>query len=166
MSQLLEQLRNTFADEEYRYSYVDSFMNSYIAAQIKLLREESGLSHDELAQKVGATRTGIARLEDVGYSAWKVDMLRKIARALGVRLKVGFEEFGSLPGEIDGFKREALLRVPFDEDPVFSRVAPSASAAEIDALRQEQIPEEDFARETRKTWTDAVMETGAATPPC
>jgi transcriptional regulator with XRE-family HTH domain len=152
MSQLLEQLRNTFADEDYRYSYTESFMNSYIAAQIKLLREENGLSQDELARKVGATKTGIARLEDVGYSAWKVDILRKIARALGVRLKVGFEEFGTLPAEIDNFSRVSLQRVPFDKDPIFSTPSLPESTQTIDGLElQQQTPPGDAYAEDK--WT-------------
>lgn len=120
MNDLVEKLRQSFTDEEYRYSYVESFLNSYIAAQIKTLREENKLTQGELAEKMGSKQPGIARLENVNYSAWKVETLRKLARALQVRLKITFEEWGTLPEEISGFNRSALVRVPFDRDPVFS----------------------------------------------
>jgi transcriptional regulator with XRE-family HTH domain len=121
VSDLLNQLRNSFADEDYRYAYADSFMNSYVAAQIKVLRERNKLTQADLGQKTGTKQAGISRVENVNYSAWKVGTLRKIARALGVRLRITFEEWGTLPREIEKFTREALVREPFERDPVFSR---------------------------------------------
>lgn len=120
MNQLVEQLRQSFQDEDYRNAYAESFMNSHVAAQIKTLREESELTQEELAQKIGTKQAGISRLENVNYSAWKVETLRKIARALKVRLKITFEEFGTLPAEVECFSRKAMLRAPFDKDPVFA----------------------------------------------
>lgn len=120
MSELTEQLRQSFADEEYRNAYAESFLNSYVAAQIKVLREEYPLTQGELAIKIGTQQPGVARLENVNYSSWKVETLRKLARALNVRLKITFEEWGTLPTEIEGFRRDTLVRAPFDRDPVFS----------------------------------------------
>jgi transcriptional regulator with XRE-family HTH domain len=135
---MLEQLRQSFADEEYRNAYVQSFLNSYVAAQIKVLREDYPLTQAELAEKIGTQQPGIARLENVNYSAWKVETLRKVARALGVRLKITFEEWGTLPDEIEHFNREHLTRASFERDPVFSLVCgrPSGlgSAEAIDEM--------------------------------
>jgi|SRR5579864_1116577 len=140
MSQLLKQMRESFVDEEYRYAYTESFMNSYLAAQIKTLREENHMSRAELAKKAGTNKSTISRLENVGYSFWTVGMLKRIARALGVRLKISFEGFGSLPREIDNFQREALLRLPFDRDPAFASEAPSSPRMDALAL-QKEIPQ-------------------------
>jgi hypothetical protein len=52
-----------------------------------------------------------------------VETLRKLARALGVRLRISFEEFGTLPDEFESFRRENLLRAPFEHDPVFNPTA-------------------------------------------
>jgi transcriptional regulator with XRE-family HTH domain len=117
VSELLNELRKNFADEEFRNSYAESFMNSFVAAQIKVLREAFPMTQGELAEKIGTQQLGIARVENVNYSAWKVETLRKIARALGVRLKITFEEFGTLPEEIERFNRESLNRAPFERDP-------------------------------------------------
>jgi transcriptional regulator with XRE-family HTH domain len=119
MSELTEQLRQTFDDPEYRNAYAESFQNSYVAAQIKVLREDFPLTQGELAAKIGTKQPGIARLENVNYSSWKVETLRKIARALQVRLRITFEEFGTLPNDIEAFNKEALSRLPFDRDPAF-----------------------------------------------
>jgi transcriptional regulator with XRE-family HTH domain len=119
VSELIEQLRRSFIDEEYRNSYAESFMNSYVAAQIKVLREAYPLTQEELSKRIGTKQPGVARLENVNYSSWKVETLRKLARAFNVRLKITFEEFGSLPDDIEAFNRTALLRAPFKRDPAF-----------------------------------------------
>src|SRR4051812_29947648 len=99
MNQLLRKFRETFVDEDYRYAYAESFLNSYIAAQIKTLRELNTLTRDELARKVGTHRGMISRMENVGYESWTLGMLKRVARSLGVRLKISFEEFGTLVPE-------------------------------------------------------------------
>lgn len=43
MNGLVKNLKHEFADEEYRHSYAESFLNSSIATQIKVLREQNGV---------------------------------------------------------------------------------------------------------------------------
>ena len=129
MSKLLEKMRRNFDDEEYRNSYAESFMNTFVAAQIKTLREEFPLTQEELAKKTGTQQPGIARLENVNYSSWKVESLRKLARALHVRLKISFEEFGTLPGEVEAFNKESIARKPYEKDPAFSALSPVAATS-------------------------------------
>ena len=50
------------------------------------------------------------------YSAWKTETLRKLARALNVRLKITFETFGALLDEVEEFNRESLERPTPAED--------------------------------------------------
>lgn len=119
MNQLLRKLQETFIDEDYRYAYAESFMNSYLAAQIKVLREGKSLTREEFARTLGTRKGTISRMEDVGYDSWTLGMLKKMAQALGVRLKVSFEEFGTLVREIENFRRAELMRLSFDRDPVF-----------------------------------------------
>ena len=85
---LRQELRN---DAEYADSYDESFLNGYIATQIKVIREQRGLTQGQLAGYVGTTQGGISRVENVNYSSWNVRTLRKLARAFDVRLKVSFE---------------------------------------------------------------------------
>lgn len=107
-------------DEEYRYAYAEDFLNTSVATQIRVLREQRGLTQEDLAQKIGTKQAGISRLENVNYSAWKTETLRKIARAMKVRLKITFETFGSLVDEAETFSRKNLERPTFEDDPRFS----------------------------------------------
>ncbi len=75
---------------EYAVAYGESWMDSALAAQIKILRERAGMTQADLAEKIGTQQPAISRLEDVNYSEWKVETLRKIAAALGVRLRISF----------------------------------------------------------------------------
>ena len=126
-SSLEDELRQE--DEEYRYAYAEDFLNTSVATQIRVIREQRGLTQEELAQKIGTKQACVSRLENVNYSAWKTETLRKIARALNVRLKITFETFGSLVDEAETFSRKNLERPAFKDDPRFhGREAASTQA--------------------------------------
>ena len=119
MNELSEQLREDLQDEDARYGYAEAFSNSFVAAQIKTLREDRDLSQQELGDKIGTKQSGISRLENANYSSWKVATLRKLARAFGLRLRISFEEFGSLIPEIENFNKKRIGRRRFEDDPIF-----------------------------------------------
>jgi transcriptional regulator with XRE-family HTH domain len=119
MSEYRDTLREELRDEEYRYAYAEDFLNTFVATQIKVIREQRDLTQDELAELIGTKQSGISRLENVNYKSWKTETLRKIARALGVRLKISFETFGSLIDDGVRFSADSLQRAEFSEDPVF-----------------------------------------------
>ncbi len=121
MSPSLSDLREQFLDQEYREAYADDYLNTYIATQIQVLREQRGLSQEELAELIGTKQPGISRLENVNHSSWKTETLKRIAHALGVRLKISFETYGDLLFEAGLFGRKLLQRPKFEEDPVFAK---------------------------------------------
>ena len=125
MNQLLERLGKDFKDEDNRYVYADTVTNAFVSAQIKALKEDRKLSQAELAELIGTQQSGISRLLRLDYSAWQIETLRKLARAFGVRLRISFEEFGTLSSEIENFRKSLSLR-SFAQDPVFNGEAPSA----------------------------------------
>ena len=89
MNELLDQLKENFKNEEARYAYADAVVNALISAQIKAQREDRQLSQEQLGALVGTKQSGISRLERADYSSWKVETLRKLARAFGLRLRIG-----------------------------------------------------------------------------
>ncbi len=119
MSESRNELKKEFQDKEYREAYAEDFLNTSSATQIVVLREQRGLTQEQLAQKIGTHQAGISRIENVNYSAWNIRTLKKIAFALDVRLKVSFETFGSLLDEAEAFSRESLQRPFFEKDPAF-----------------------------------------------
>jgi transcriptional regulator with XRE-family HTH domain len=66
-------------------------LNAEIAVLIYSEREAAGLTQKQLADKVGTHQTVIARLENAEYNGRTIELLRKVLRALGLRLAVAAE---------------------------------------------------------------------------
>ena len=64
--------------------------NLRIAEQIYELRTAAGLSQKDLAGMVGTTQSVISRLEDADYDGHSLNMLGRIAHALGHRVCIHF----------------------------------------------------------------------------
>jgi transcriptional regulator with XRE-family HTH domain len=113
-------LKKAFKDKDYRHGYADEFLNSSIATQIKVLREQRGWSQKELGEHAdNMMQPRISVMENVNYSSWSIKILRKIAEAFDLTLRVSFESFGTRVGDIEKFSRKNLERCSFDKDPYF-----------------------------------------------
>jgi transcriptional regulator with XRE-family HTH domain len=119
MSELSDNLREQFHDPEYRHIYADESLNSHIATQIKVLREQRGWTQTDLAKAARMAQPRITVIENIDYSSWSINTLRRLARAFDLRLSVSFETFSSLMLELGTFSRPALERTSFDEDSFF-----------------------------------------------
>jgi hypothetical protein len=64
--------------------------NAVVAQQLYDLRSAAGLTQKELAALVGTTASVICRLEDADYEGHSLNMLRRVAEALGNRIEVRF----------------------------------------------------------------------------
>jgi len=124
--ELREQLRKDLNDADFRHAYSDENLNLWIAAQIKVLREQQNLSQKELAERIGSKQAGVSRLESANYSGWSVRILKKLAEAFDLRLRISFEEFGSLWQEVNNFSKENLQRRSFRDDPEFHQTTSPA----------------------------------------
>lgn len=132
MNELRSSLREEFHDKEYRHAYANEALNAYIATQIKVLREQNVLTQKQLADAAGMAQPRVALLEDVNYSSWSINTLRKLAKAFDLRLSVRFETFSSLIPEIETLSTESLERASFEDDHWFhSRDAQPTGSSEI-----------------------------------
>jgi transcriptional regulator with XRE-family HTH domain len=119
MSELIEKLRPEFQDEEYRHSYVEECLNTMIATQIKVLREQREMTQETLADKTGMKQPRIPLLEDANYSNWTINTLKRFAKAFDVALSVKFDSFSNVIFDFECMSRESLQRPSFADDPVF-----------------------------------------------
>jgi transcriptional regulator with XRE-family HTH domain len=117
--ELRERLRREFRDPEYRRAYAEDFLDSWIAVQVAVLRRQYNLTQTKLAELCGTKQPGIARLENSAQRTVNLNLLRRVAAAFDLRLRVSFESFGTLLDESEGFGEAALQRPAFAEDPVF-----------------------------------------------
>ena len=77
---------------KFRRVYDDELGRLRLAHRITELREKSGLTQAQLADKVGTTQAGISRLENPNYRNYSLTTLEKVAAAVGARLRVELEE--------------------------------------------------------------------------
>lgn len=144
MSELRGNLREEFRDKEYRHAYADESLNTFIATQIKVLREQRHLTQKELAMLAGMAQPRIAVLEDINYSSWSINTLRRLAEAFDLRLSVKFENFSSLLSEIETLSEAALGRDSFDDDTWFHKKDVQAvGCAELAAVGKASQPYAD-----------------------
>lgn len=119
MSELIDKLRPEFEDKEYREAYAEDCLNTMIATQIKVLREQREMTQGEVAEATGMKQPRIAVLEDSSYENWSVNTLKRFARAFDVALSVKFETFSKLIKDFENISRKSLQRPTFANDTQF-----------------------------------------------
>ena len=123
---LRNRLKRQLRDRQFRHAYADEQLNLCISTQIKVIREKQNMSQATLAGKIGSKQTGVSRIESANYEGWSIALLRRLAEAFDLRLRVSFEEFGTLWEEVDNFNRESLQRREFEKDPEFEESSATA----------------------------------------
>jgi transcriptional regulator with XRE-family HTH domain len=121
MSELIETVRNEFQDYEYRHAYAEECLNTMVATQIKVLREQRNMTQGQLAEATGMKQPRIPLLEDSSYSNWTVNTLKRFAKAFDVALSVKFETFSRVISEFENMSRQSLQRPTFANDTRFQR---------------------------------------------
>jgi ribosome-binding protein aMBF1 (putative translation factor) len=75
-------------DPKKQADYEEALVNVKAAQLLYDMRTAAGLSQRELAKRVGTTASVICRLEDADYSGHTLQMLNRIASALGRRIEL------------------------------------------------------------------------------
>ncbi len=70
--------------------YEEEVINAEIARKIYELRTKAGLTRQQLAERVGTSKSAICRLEDADYDGHSLSMLKRIAEALDKRVEIRF----------------------------------------------------------------------------
>ncbi len=144
MSELVDKLRPEFQDEEYRHSYAEECLNTMIATQIKVLREEREMTQSILASKTGMAQPRLSVMENAEYSNWSINTLKRLARAFDLALSVKFEAFSEVVIDFEEMSNETLARPSFKDDPMFR----SAKVRNHSAFRRRRYSDSD--RQTAK----------------
>jgi predicted transcriptional regulator len=77
-------------DPKREESYEQEVIHAEIARKIYDLRTKAGLTQQELATRVGTSKSAISRLEDADYEGHSLSMLKRIAEALDKRVEIRF----------------------------------------------------------------------------
>ena len=78
------------ADPLLAQSIEQEVINSEIARQVYDLRTAAKLTQKDLADRIGTQQSVISRIEDADYDGHSLGILKRIADALGKKLRVEF----------------------------------------------------------------------------
>jgi len=83
-------LREDIKDPEFKKHYQEERQALQLAMKIAELRNQKGLSQQELAKLMGTSQQAISRIESGEYEGFTLKTLEKIAEATGMRVKIEF----------------------------------------------------------------------------
>lgn len=83
-------LREDIKDPEFKTNYQEERQALKLAMKIAELRNQKGLSQQELAKLMGTSQQAISRIESGEYEGFTIKTLEKIAGATGMRVKIEF----------------------------------------------------------------------------
>jgi transcriptional regulator with XRE-family HTH domain len=85
-----------FLNKDYREAYLEEFVKSSIAHQIRALREKLKMTQTQFAEKLGTKQNVVSRLEDEDYGSVTVNTLLRVAKRNDVALNVRFVDFPTM----------------------------------------------------------------------
>ena len=158
MSSPFDRMQQEFPDKEYRHTYAIGLVNSKLATQLKVLREQRGWTQAQLAEKCGMQQARISVLEDVNYASWSISTLRRIGKAFDLWLDVEWKEFGELPRTLQNLSRETLERDSFDKDHIFHQAElETFDSEDFPALLKEKVSGADTQRLRQQEKTQDIL---------
>ncbi|MGQ0505989.1 MAG: helix-turn-helix transcriptional regulator [Myxococcaceae bacterium] len=94
---VMESIKRWKAEPEFARRFDAEFDRLQLARQLRELREARKLTQEDLAKLTGIKQSGIARIES-GRFLPRLDLLQKIAAAVGMRVDVRFKRAESAHG--------------------------------------------------------------------
>ena len=114
-------------------------IRTYIALQVRELRESNNLSQSDLAAKTGTHQSAISRLENTDYGRMSVQTLIDLATAMDVALVVKFASYEDFLSQHSDVRPSALSAESFSE--TYERCAESMNRREVSDGRRHWITE-------------------------
>ncbi len=101
--------------KDYRHGFIEEKVRASLAAQIKAIREQRGLTPLEFAELLGKKESWVLQLENPDEVPPSISTLLSVAQAFDVDLNVTFGSFGDLLHGLDNLAPKPV-DVPSFED--------------------------------------------------
>jgi transcriptional regulator with XRE-family HTH domain len=108
------ELVRTLTEPDFRHEYMMDHVRSYIAFQIRALREQRRWNQGDLAKAASKTQSVISRLEDPDYGKLSLQSCLDIAVAYDLPLLVQFVEWDDWLTRMSSMSPSALRKRSFD----------------------------------------------------
>lgn len=108
------ELVHELSDAEFRHEYMMDQVRTYIAFQIRALREQRHWNQGDLAKAAGKTQSVISRLEDPDYGKLSLQSCLEIAVAYDLPLLVQFADWDDWLTRMSDLSPSSLRKRGFD----------------------------------------------------
>ena len=105
-----------WSDREYRQAAMESHVGNSIAWQVRINREERGLTQQALAQIIGTKQPAVSKLEDPDGGDMLLSRLVKVAHAFDCALLVKFVPYTEFAAMTADVRSERLFACGFGEE--------------------------------------------------
>ncbi len=103
-----------WSEPEYRRATLESTIENLVAWQIRVNREERGMTQADLARAMGTGQSAISKLEDPEGGDVMVSTLVKAAHAFDCALVVKFVDFEEFAAATEDVRPDRLFACSFD----------------------------------------------------
>ena len=110
------QIWQSFADKEYRHSFVIAHIETCLAFQIYRMRVARGWDKADLAKRLKVTEKTVSRWEDPDYGKYTMKTLKALAEVLDVGWLVRFASFSELIHDAVNLSRKRISPPSFDKE--------------------------------------------------
>lgn len=112
-----------WADAEYRMAAMEANVANLVAWQVRVNREERGLTQAQLGSLMGTKQSAISKLEDPDSGDVQLSTLVKAAHAFECALLVKLVDYGEFASITHDVRSERLYAAPFSAVKGTSRLA-------------------------------------------
>jgi transcriptional regulator with XRE-family HTH domain len=134
------ELVHELTDSEFRHEYMMDQVRTYIAFQIRALREQRRWNQADLARTSGKTQSVISRLEDPDYGKLSLQSCLEIAVSYDVPLLVQFAEWDDWLDRMSNVSPSALRKRSFDANRLLEIQKRTDRSAAAGAQESEERP--------------------------
>ena len=140
-STISEKLASKLDDKTYRHEYMVEGVKTWVARQVRALREQREWSQADTARETGKKQSAISRIEDPDYGKLSLQTLFDLASAFDLPLVVQFTEWKDWLERMDDVSVEALEQDGFSKDQLagFSTQQFVANVADREAVAVNNI---------------------------
>jgi transcriptional regulator with XRE-family HTH domain len=116
-------VREELRDPQFMQEYAEAKEAWSLAIQLARLRRERGLTQAQVAEMAGTKQQNVARIENPDYSGHSLNLLRRIARAFGMVVRVAFVPPRVVVQEELGLANRELAHLWHGSDPMAETAA-------------------------------------------
>lgn len=111
--QLISELKE---GRDVRADWVDDHVDASVALQIKVLRQQRGWTQGQLAKRAQLGQSQVSDYENVNHPPPKIGILKRIAAAFDLPLRVDFPSWGDFIDDVSTMGRESYQKPSFAKD--------------------------------------------------